>query len=324
MKNIKRILHVALVTMLCTAPVSTAFANSRVVTVQIGSSTATINGASTPLEVPPYISNSNTMLPLRFVANALNISDSNIVFEPHSKSISITQPDSGKEIVFQVNSNQIITKTSSGSTSATMGNSAIAEITDSRTFVPLRELATAFDLEIGWEPHTKTVTLTSGGSPLINGQYSLDFIVSEYTKIIEKYSNAFQFNYDATLLKANNLNPLITNYNASQIGYSFIDINGNGVNELIIGTVGSGGSFMELYQIGSGGAELVIRNEANDLFKLCKDGLISHLDSATSGQFTFELKDGNILPVVDGRAKNYYALTDECSINYVPISQLTN
>lgn len=307
MKNIKRILQVTLMTALCSVSVSTAFANSRVVTVQIGSSNATINGVNSSLEVPPYISNSNTMIPLRFVANALDIDDSNIIFEPNTKSISIIQPQTGKEFVFQVGSNQIITKVGSSSTSSTMGNSATAEITDSRTFVPLRELANAFDLEIGWEANTKTVTLTSGTSPLINGQYSIDFIVSEYTKIIEYYGSRLEGTADV-----------------DKIGYAFVDINNNGINELLIGSVGDKGSFMELYQIGGNGAELIIQSNNETQVKLTSDGLIACIDSegSTPEQLTFELTSEGLSLVIDSRIKNFYSLTDEYIINYIPFGQL--
>lgn len=134
---------------------------SHVVKVQIGSIGANINGEYYELDIAPYVSNENTMIPLRFLANALNIPDENIGFDNNSKIVSIIQNYSNTEIQFQINNGTIITNYDGFIVERVMDNYAKAEIVDSRTFVPLREIANAFNLGIDWNPDNKLITLTS-------------------------------------------------------------------------------------------------------------------------------------------------------------------
>lgn len=146
--------------LLCTS--TTIFAqdtSQRVVKVQIGSTQATIDNENSEMEVAPYISNGNTMIPLRFVANALNISDENIIYENDTKYVHIIK-DSTTSFTFQIGSDKLLINKDNDLSIKTMDNYATTELTDSRTFVPFRELANCFDLEIDWDNDTKTVTLT--------------------------------------------------------------------------------------------------------------------------------------------------------------------
>lgn len=146
--------------LLCTSTAIFAQDTSqRVVKVQIGSTQATIDNETSEMEVAPYISNGNTMIPLRFVANALNISDENIIYENDTKYVHIIK-DSTTSFTFQIGSDKLLINKDNDLSIKTMDNYATTELTDSRTFVPFRELANCFDLEIDWDNDTKTVTLT--------------------------------------------------------------------------------------------------------------------------------------------------------------------
>lgn len=146
--------------------INSSFADNRIVKVQIGSDVAVINNDSVNLDASPYISNNNTMIPLRFVSNALDISDDSIYYDANNKSIYIKRDTTDQMFIFQIGNNTIYTinnMSTKGSMDSgySMENSAIAEIRDSRTFIPFREIANIFDLDIGWEANTKTVSLAT-------------------------------------------------------------------------------------------------------------------------------------------------------------------
>lgn len=167
---------------------TSVFANDRVVRVQINSTQAVIDSDSITLDAAPYIDNSNTMIPIRFIANALDISDDKIEFEPHEKRITIN--NNGTVISFAVGSNSMDVIYSNGTTTViNMDNNAKAQIVDSRTFLPFRAVAEVFGLDVDWEANTKTVILTSknhnGSSDLTNDSYNdvttNDNVVTEQT-----------------------------------------------------------------------------------------------------------------------------------------------
>lgn len=137
---------------------ATTFASERVVKIQIDSVSATINGETATMDVAPYIENGNTMIPIRFVANALDISDENISYDDPTRTVHIVKDDTTK-FVFQIDSGTIITVINGEEVERVMANDAQAEIKDSRTFIPFRELANSFELDIEWDNDTRTVTL---------------------------------------------------------------------------------------------------------------------------------------------------------------------
>lgn len=141
---------------------NSVFANTeeKIVKVQIGSNIANINGNNITIDAVPYIQEktNSTMIPLRFVANTLDVDESNIKFDATTKIVTITK---GNDIVeFKVNSGKY---KKNGATIATNSSvEPIVEIKNGRTFVPFRTLAEAFNLEIEWESSTKTAIMKNG------------------------------------------------------------------------------------------------------------------------------------------------------------------
>ena len=105
------------------------------------------------LDVPAYINaNGYTMLPVRAVATALGINNNNVLWDQATKTVTILY---GQRIItMQVGANVV-----SVNGSAIPASSSV-EITDSRTFLGLRDLATALGVTtINWDPATKTASL---------------------------------------------------------------------------------------------------------------------------------------------------------------------
>ena len=105
------------------------------------------------LDVPAYISNGYTMLPVRAVTKAL--SGSAIVrWDDATKTVTITF---GQRVIsMTVGSKQMMIN------GVSVAMQAACEIMDSRAFIPLRDLGYALglnDSKISWDDSTKTATL---------------------------------------------------------------------------------------------------------------------------------------------------------------------
>ena len=105
------------------------------------------------IDVPAYINaNGYTMLPVRAVAVALGINNNNVLWDQATKTVTILY---GQRIITMQAGASVVYVNGS----AIPASSAV-EITDSRTFLGLRDLATALGVTtINWDAATKTASL---------------------------------------------------------------------------------------------------------------------------------------------------------------------
>ncbi len=107
------------------------------------------------IDVPAYINaNGYTMLPVRAVAVALGINTQNVLWDQATKTVTILY---GQRIItMQVGASVIYVNGSA------IPASSSVEIVDGRTFLGLRDLATALGVTtIDWDPATKTALLNA-------------------------------------------------------------------------------------------------------------------------------------------------------------------
>ncbi|WP_317855372.1 copper amine oxidase N-terminal domain-containing protein [Chakrabartyella piscis] len=122
------------------------------VIVPIGEYYILASGKEIALDVPAYISEAGyTMLPVRAVSSALGIDTNAVQWNATARQVTIIY--GGKVIAMTIGEQYM---TVNGTAIAT---SAAPEITDSRTFLPLRDLATALSVSIEWDAATRTATL---------------------------------------------------------------------------------------------------------------------------------------------------------------------
>ena len=122
--------------------------------VTIGATTMQVGQKEVTLDVPAYIANGYTMLPVRAVADALSGNAATVLWDDATKTVTIAF---GARII----SMTIGSKTMNINGVAIQMN-AVPVITNSRTFLPLRDLAYALGLtddKIAWDEATSTVTL---------------------------------------------------------------------------------------------------------------------------------------------------------------------
>jgi hypothetical protein len=136
-----------------------------VVEVTIGESTIKMDGEDVKMDVAPYIqaSSSSTMVPLRFVSLAIGVDTDNansaddsskVMWDANSKTATVLYAaGNGQKIIqFTAGSNTMVID----GTAIPMENGVVAEITDSRMFVPFRALGQALGVPVTWDAETRT------------------------------------------------------------------------------------------------------------------------------------------------------------------------
>lgn len=116
----------------------------------IGSTSYTLNGTTQTMDVAPYVKNGRTYLPVRYVAQALGVSNDNILYNngvvTFMKDNTIVQLTIGSNVMV-VNGMSITMDTP-------------AEISNGRTMLPFRWIAQVFGAQVNYDANAKTVTMT--------------------------------------------------------------------------------------------------------------------------------------------------------------------
>jgi hypothetical protein len=118
----------------------------------IGSTSYSLNGTTVTMDVAPYIRDGRTFLPLRYVANATGVADSNIAWDPATQDVTISQ--GGRQVQVAI-----------GSTTMLVNGEAVTmdvapEISNGRTCLPVAWVAKALGANITWNATSQTVTVT--------------------------------------------------------------------------------------------------------------------------------------------------------------------
>jgi hypothetical protein len=118
---------------------------------KIGSTSYTLNGTAVNIDVAPYIKDSRTFLPLRYVANALGVVDSNIMWDAASQKVTIIK-------------GSLVAQLTVGSTTMLLNGASITmdtapEITSGRTCLPVAWVAEALNAKTTWDATAQTVTI---------------------------------------------------------------------------------------------------------------------------------------------------------------------
>ena len=100
------------------------------------------------MDVAPYIKNSRTLVPIRFVTEALN---SSVYWLPETRQVRIV--DGPKEIFLTIDS----TRVTIGSTVYTMD--VPPQIVNGRTFVPLRFVSENLGAAVEWNGELREITI---------------------------------------------------------------------------------------------------------------------------------------------------------------------
>ena len=122
-------------------------------TFTIGQSTYTVDGKTETMDAVPYLSEDRTMVPLKYAAKALGVSDSDILYDKVNKIVTIFN---GKDVVqVQINNNILLLN----GTKIPMDTKTV--ISNDRTYLPIAWVAKALGVNYSWDSQTKTVTFSN-------------------------------------------------------------------------------------------------------------------------------------------------------------------
>lgn len=160
-----------------------------------------------------------------------------------------------------------------------------------------------------------------------------------YDSIIKKYIKAMSEKWDGSMYMNNNLCYLCTyDTSLSDVGYAIMDLDNNGVKELIISSSKYSkyykGLIYDLYTIKEGKAVQILSSAERDRYYLCKNNKLSEEGSGSailSFWCFYTLKNGSELSVIEGvtydgfyDSKNpwfYVKSGDFVPSEYIPMSE---
>jgi hypothetical protein len=112
----------------------------------------TVNGQDVLMDVAPYINSGRTMIPLRFAANAVGVTDGNISWNEGTKTVTLIK--NSRVVQMKIGSNDMQIN------GITIVNDVAPEINNGRTMVPIRALSTALGAVVQWNETDQTVTVS--------------------------------------------------------------------------------------------------------------------------------------------------------------------
>ncbi|OEH85478.1 hypothetical protein BHU72_05170 [Desulfuribacillus stibiiarsenatis] len=117
----------------------------------VDSKNYTVNGVTKTMDVAPFIQNGRTMLPVRFVAEALGVSEDNIIWNASTKQVTIMKGDRIAQLT--IGSDTLLVN------GVTVKMDTVASTKDGRTVLPVRFVAQALGANIDWDAATRTVSV---------------------------------------------------------------------------------------------------------------------------------------------------------------------
>ncbi|MGS0763284.1 copper amine oxidase N-terminal domain-containing protein [Syntrophomonas curvata] len=120
---------------------------------KIGSNIYQVNGVSKIAGTAPYIKDGRTFVPVRYLGYALGVAEADVVWDEASQKVTLTKGDNVVELTI-------------GSTTITVNGEAqtmevAPEIANDYTMLPARYVAEGLGYEVGWDPGSQTVLLSS-------------------------------------------------------------------------------------------------------------------------------------------------------------------
>ncbi|MFB5759889.1 copper amine oxidase N-terminal domain-containing protein [Paenibacillus medicaginis] len=118
----------------------------------VNSTSYTVNGETKTADVAPYIENSRTFLPVRYVADALGVGPKDILFDKATSTVTLIKGDRVAQIKLNTN------KLTINGTVITMDVKAVTK--NNRTMLPMTFVAQALGATVSYDATAKTVTVS--------------------------------------------------------------------------------------------------------------------------------------------------------------------
>jgi hypothetical protein len=149
--------RVAVTLLLCGFILSSIFLSPAIA----GSETAIkliVNGQTIEPDVPPQLINNRTMVPVRFVAEAMGLA---VNYQSYESTVIVSR---GDDVV------QLVVNGKAYKNGVEIPLDVPATIIDNRTLVPVRFIGETFGAMVSWDAASRTITITQGSTGvMING-----------------------------------------------------------------------------------------------------------------------------------------------------------
>ena len=127
-------------------------------TFQIGSQTMQVNGVAQAIDVPPSVVEGRTLLPVRWLAEPLG---AKTAWDPNERKVTVTLGSTRLELwvgrgTAVLNGREVLIDP--------QNPKVVPLIINGRTMMPMRFVAESLGCKVGWDPATKTITITYGGA----------------------------------------------------------------------------------------------------------------------------------------------------------------
>jgi hypothetical protein len=142
--------------LLLAIPISSAYAES---VFTVGSTQYIDDQQTVQMDVTPYIEDGRTFLPIRYVANALGVSDSGILYDPKTQEIDLFKGSSCVRLLIGNTTMYVAASQGSEINNATITMDVAPEIVNGRAYLPVAWLAKAFDANVSWDDAAQTITI---------------------------------------------------------------------------------------------------------------------------------------------------------------------
>ena len=127
-----------------------------VIKLTIGDVNATVDGKNVTNDVAPIVVNDRTMLPIRFVAEALGAS---VSWFERTKTVSIQSKDVDISLTIGGKSAEVTDRKSYRWKTETVELDSPSFIENGRTYLPLRFVAEKLGADVQWDGATQTITI---------------------------------------------------------------------------------------------------------------------------------------------------------------------
>lgn len=128
------------------------FGTVKVSVFTIGSLTYTIGSQTMPMDQAPVIVSDRTMLPLRFVGEAIGLKEDDILWDPVKRSVTLLSGDRVAQVT--IGSKTLLIN------GAPVEMDVAPQIMNGRTMLPIRWIGLALRVDVEWDAVKRTVTVT--------------------------------------------------------------------------------------------------------------------------------------------------------------------
>ncbi|SHI41354.1 Copper amine oxidase N-terminal domain-containing protein [Dethiosulfatibacter aminovorans DSM 17477] len=131
----------------------------------LGLGSVTVRDNIIKFDTPPYIKGGRTVVPVRAITEELG---AQVEWDEETQTVKITMEGSNTTIVLGINSTTVLVTSDIESEGTEAENEVIEldvapEITNGRTYVPLRFIAETFGLDVDWDEDSETIDIDDPG-----------------------------------------------------------------------------------------------------------------------------------------------------------------